>query len=131
MKEWSTAKGRIEKESNRRIESATIGSHFSQVKMEPRTDKDQDRDYLDRAFKKHLQVMKGELEPNHEDLYLSDEPENEEEQEIEEIDEQENFIEGDSEMIEEEQQQKFKVRKIPKPPKQNFYIKCRMKVIEI
>lgn len=33
MTEWSHAKGRVEKELVRRIESATAGNHYKQVRM--------------------------------------------------------------------------------------------------
>lgn len=42
INEWSHAKGRIEKEINRRVESAHYGHRFSEVQMIERAGKDVD-----------------------------------------------------------------------------------------
>ena len=47
INEWSHAKGRIEKEISRRVESANYGHRFSEVRMLERPGKEADRKELD------------------------------------------------------------------------------------
>ena len=49
INEWSHAKGRIEKEINRRVESANYGHRFSEVRMVERSGKDLDKKELDKV----------------------------------------------------------------------------------
>jgi hypothetical protein len=50
INEWSHAKGRIEKEVNRRVESANYGHRFKEMQMVERGDKQLDEKELDKVI---------------------------------------------------------------------------------
>lgn len=71
MSQWSQYKGRMEKEMNRRVESATYGHQFQEVEMKARADKEGDREELEKIRKKHEEVLSRPADFD-EDLHLSD-----------------------------------------------------------
>ncbi|CAD8158190.1 unnamed protein product [Paramecium pentaurelia] len=95
MHQWSSNKARVEREMNRRIESATYGNRFRELEMKERQNKEKDYKELDKIQRNH-QLSLSKNKPKWEDDLsdLSDEEEQMSQNNIE-IDGQTGLIDDD------------------------------------